>query len=142
MKKQAIFITIFLFIHHIVAILHGGVHTEIPVILSSAQNIFVTVVIMLLPIIAVSLIWLGLTSTKYANIGFLLLAISMGGSLIFDVYHHYILVSPDNISHLPDAPTNVHLQFIWTAHALALVQSFGTVLALYLWRKNTKKVHG
>lgn len=128
MKNWAIIVTIFLLIHHAIAIMHGNVHTEIPVILSSFQNLFVTIVMVLLPVLAVILAW-----TRYAKIGFLLLAICMAGSLIFDVYHHYILVSPDNIAHLPDAPDHLHNRFIWTAHGLAIMQLIGTVLAFYFW---------
>lgn len=129
MRNQAIVVTIFLIIHHAVAVMHGGVHTEIPVILSSFQNFFVTVVMLLLPLVAVILAW-----TRYAKMGLLLLAVCMAGSLFFDVYHHYILVSPDNIAHLPDAPDHVHSRFVWTAHALTMLQLIGTGLALYFWR--------
>jgi len=102
MRAHAVFVTVFLIFHHVVAILHGGVHTEIPVILTSFQNLFVTIVMMLLPIMAVTLTW-----TRYSKIGLLLLAICMFSSLLFDIYYHYILVSPDNIAHLPIAPANV-----------------------------------
>lgn len=129
MRNQAIIATIFLLIHHAIAVMHGDVHNSIPVILSSAQNIFVYLVIMLLPIVAVVLMW-----TRFANIGLPLLLVTMVGALAFDIYHHYILVSPDNIAHLPAAPADLHSQFVWTAHALTLIQVIGVGLAAYFLR--------
>lgn len=128
-RWATILITAVLTIHHVVAYLHGEVHSDIPVILSSWQNLFIYVVTMILPIVAVGLVW-----TRYALNGFLLLALSMAGSLLFGIYHHYILVSPDNIAHLPAAPIELHSQFIWTAHALAILQAVGGILAIYLLR--------
>lgn len=134
MRNQAIVITIFLLIHHMIAVMHGDAHTNIPVILSSWQNIFVYSVIVLVPIIAVALVW-----TRYATIGLSLLLICMAGSLVFDVYHHYILVSPDNIAHLPPSSPDFHSRFIWTAHALTLLQIVGVVLAAYFLRSNARE---
>lgn len=129
MRNQAIVLTILLIIHHIIAIIHGDAHTGIPVILSSAQNIFVYLVIMLVPIIAVVLVW-----TRFATIGLWLLLLSMVGSFAFDVFHHYILVSPDNIAHLPQSPAALQSQFIWSAHGLTVMQVLGAGLALYYLR--------
>ncbi len=109
--------------------MHGDVHASIPVVLSSWQNLFVYLVILLLPIVAVVLMW-----TRFANIGLPLLLASMTGGLLFDIYHHYIFVSPDNIAHLPPASDDLHSQFVWTAHALTLIQVIGVGLAAYFWR--------
>jgi hypothetical protein len=44
------------------------------------------------------------------------------GALLFGAYHHYILVSPDNIGYLPHAPADAHSTFIDSAAALALLE--------------------
>ena len=46
----------------------------------------------------------------------------MLGAMLFGAYHHYILVSPDNIGHLPDASLDAHATFIASAAALALLE--------------------
>ncbi|MEM7535888.1 MAG: hypothetical protein AAF639_27155 [Chloroflexota bacterium] len=127
MNHQTIIVTLFVIIHHTIASIHGGAHTELQVLLTSAQNAFVYINIIAVPLIAVVLVW-----TRFATTGLVILLISMAGALAFDIYHHYILVSPDNIAHLPDGPVYHHHQFIWTAHALTIMQSVGVVLATYL----------
>jgi hypothetical protein len=46
----------------------------------------------------------------------------MLGALLFGVYHHYVLVSPDNIGHLPSGDPGSHAQFIASAVAIALLE--------------------
>ena len=130
MKYQAIIVTLFVVIHHAIAAIHGGAHTDLQILLSPAQNGFVYIGIIALPLIAVILVW-----TRFATTGLVVLLISMAGALVFDIYHHYILVSPDNIAHLPHGPAHHHHQFIWTAHALAVLQAIGVVLAAYLLQR-------
>ena len=127
MRPQAIIVTVFLILHHAVAVMHGGVHTALEIFLPAAKNSFVIGIIIVLPILAVILVW-----TQFATAGLLVLMICMAGALVFDVYHHYILVSPDNIAHLPQGAHDQHAQFVWTAHALAVLQITGTGLAAYL----------
>ena len=129
MKNHATVVTVFLILHHAIAIMHGGAHTELQVSLTTFQETFVNVILILLPVVAVILVW-----TRFAAIGLWLLLICMAGSLVFDVYFHYIFVSPDNVAHLPDGPAELHSQFTVTAGLLALLQGIGTALAAYfLW---------
>jgi hypothetical protein len=48
--------------------------------------------------------------------------LSMLGALLFGAYHHYVLVSPDNIGHLPSGSPESHSQFIASAAAIALLE--------------------
>ena len=48
--------------------------------------------------------------------------LSMIGAFLFGGYHHYVLVSPDNIEHLPHGPPHSHAQFISSAAAIALLE--------------------
>lgn len=80
-------------IHAIANGLHGLAHIEIPVALSVLQSSFVGIVIFLTPIIAAVLLW-----TQFYRIGSWLLLGSMAGSLIFGIYNHLIVISPDHVS--------------------------------------------
>lgn len=127
MRTQAIMVSVFVIIHHGVALAHDNAHNQIEVLLTPSQSLFVYTFILLLPIAAVILVW-----TRFAAISPVLLAVSMAGALIFGVYHHYILISPDNIAHLPVGTEQQHSQFVSTAHLLSILQLLGAVLAAYL----------
>src|SRR5215813_8467948 len=79
-------------IHLAVAIWHGAAHAELGVALSPAQNLFVYVVVVFAPLVAVGLLW-----TRYVRLAVWLFLIAMAASLLFGVYYHYVFVSPDNI---------------------------------------------
>jgi hypothetical protein len=46
----------------------------------------------------------------------------MLGALLFGVYHHYVLVSPDNIGYLPAGSAEARSQFIASATVIALLE--------------------
>lgn len=73
--------------------MHGLAHVEIPVALSLVQSLFVGIVIFLAPIIAVGLLW-----TQFYRLGSWLLLSSLTGSLLFGIYNHFIVISPDHVS--------------------------------------------
>ena len=52
----------------------------------------------------------------------------MAASLLFGLYYHYVLVSPDHVSHLPDG--DLQTAFRITALLLALVQALGAAVGL------------
>src|SRR5215813_8815105 len=83
--------------HGIVVWFHGAAHKELGVGLPTTwERVFVNVVILAAPVVALVLVW-----TPLVRWGYLLLALSMFGSLVFGVYHHYLAVSPDHVEHLP-----------------------------------------
>lgn len=104
-------------IHLAASLWHGGAHTQLAVTLSPEKNIFVYVVILIAPIVAAFLVW-----TRYLSAGLWVFFLSMLGSLLFGAYHHYVLVSPDNIGHLPDGSPESHARFITSAAAIALLE--------------------
>jgi len=111
--------------HLLVSMVHGRAHEQLAVGLSNWQNIYVLTVIVIAPLIAVILIW-----TRLARLGLVLLVISMAGSLIFGVAYHYVVISPDHVSHIP--PGDAQGLFRTTALLLVLTELFG--LAVGLWR--------
>src|SRR6185295_14125993 len=109
--------------HLVVSIIHGRAHEGLAVGLSSWQNLYVMIVIVIAPLIAMMLIW-----TRLARPGLVLLVISMAGALIFGVVYHYVVISPDHVSHLP--PGDAQGLFRTTALLLVLTELFGVVVGL------------
>ena len=126
MKLDAVLLTTLVLIHHVVAALHGNAHTELAVSLSALQNAFVNIVILLIPLLGAVLVW-----TRFYLPGQCLVVGGMLGALIFGVYHHYMLVSPDHIAHLPAGPAQVQQTFIWTAGVLAIMEGLSAAVAAY-----------
>jgi ACR3 family arsenite efflux pump ArsB len=115
--------------HLVVSIVHGRAHEGLRVGLSNWQNIYVLTVIVIAPLIAMVLIW-----TRLARPGLVLLVISMGGSLIFGVAYHYVVISPDHVSHIP--PGDAQGLFRTTALLLVLTELFGVVVGLWALRES------
>ena len=115
--------TIAVLAHLAVNLLHGRAHETLGVGLNASQNVYVIVVILIAPLIAMVLIW-----TRYARLGLIVLVVSMAGSLIFGVVYHYVVISPDHVSHLP--PGDAQGLFRMTALLLILTELFGVVVGL------------
>jgi hypothetical protein len=115
--------------HLVVSIVHGRAHGRLAVGLSNWQNLYVLIVIVIAPLIAMFLIW-----TRLAHIGLLLLVLSMAGSLIFGVAYHYVVISPDHVSHLP--PGDAQGLFRTTALLLVLTELFGIVVGWWGLRES------
>ena len=92
--------------------------------MSSWQNMYVIIVILIAPLIAMLLIW-----TRLARLGLILLVASMAGALIFGAYFHYVEISPDHVSHLP--PGDAQGLFRTTALLLVLTELAGLVVGLW-----------
>ena len=104
-------------IHLAASLWHGSAHTLLALVLPPDKNAFVYVVIIIAPIVAAGLVW-----TRYISMGLWVFFVSMLGALLFGAYHHYVLVSPDNIAHLPSGSPESHSQFIASAAVIALLE--------------------
>lgn len=102
-------------VHFAIAAWHGNAHADLGVSLSAAQNTFVYVVILLAPLACAAAAY-----SRYASIGHWMLLLSITGAFLFGWYHHYVLVSPDNIHHLPPGSAAAHSAFSISAAVLAL----------------------
>jgi len=118
--------------HLVVSIVHGRAHESLTVGLSSWQNLYVLTVIVIVPLIAMVLIW-----TRLARPGLLLLVISMAGSLIFGVAYHYVVISPDHVSHIPLG--DAQGLFRTTALLLVLAELFGVAVGLWGVRETSHR---
>ena len=122
--KVAQYVTAIVFFHVIVHGLHGLAHLEIPVPLSPFQSMFIGVVILLFPIVAAILLW-----TPFNRIGNWLLISSMTGAILFGVYNHFIVISPDHISHV--SLIGWGLLFQITAIFTLIVDGFGCWIGIW-----------
>ena len=113
--------------HSIVAMVHNQAHQQIDVALSSAQNAFALIVIVIAPIIAAVFLWRG-----SERIGATLLTASLIGSLIFGVVNHFMLDSPDQLAHIISSGWgNI---FVISAYALASTELAGILVGSALLR--------
>ncbi len=123
---QRVIITGLVIVHLVASIWHGDAHTRLAIALPPEKNIFVYVVILIAPLVALILVW-----TRYSTIGLWVLALSMVGALLFGAYHHYVMVSPDNIGHLPEGSAEAHTQFISSAAVIALLELAAALYAAF-----------
>ena len=117
-------------IHLVVSILHGWAHQGAMVMLTTFGNIYVGVVITLMPVVAAVFLF-----TRKQKIGSLLLALSMLGSFIFGFWYHFLSQTNDNVTQV-HGPW--HSTFLWTAIALAVIELAGTIVGFWLFRATSK----
>jgi hypothetical protein len=131
-NNHKIWVTIVVLAHLVVNLLHGNAHTSLGVGLSSWQTAYVLSVILLAPLLA-----LVLSFTRYARAGLWLLLLSMLGSLIFGFLYHYIIISPDHVSHLPAG--DARGLFRMTAVLLLITEALGVVVAALALHQSTRR---
>jgi len=119
-------ISILVIVHLIAALWHGDAHSTLGIDLPTLKDIYIYVVIVAAPIVSVILVW-----TRFMIFGAGLFAFSMAGAVVFGAYHHYILVSPDNIAHLPPGLAEAHAQFIESAALIAIVEILAALLGFF-----------
>jgi hypothetical protein len=120
-----IVITALVLVHLVASVWHDGAHEALAIDLPPAKDAFIYVVIVAGPLVAAALSW-----TRRVNLALWVLAGSMLGALVFGVYHHHILVSPDNVAHLPSGPPASHGHFIDSAAAIAVLEATAVTYAL------------
>src|SRR5215470_14105612 len=114
-------------VHLVVAIWHGAMHSELAVVLSPAQNLFVYVVVVLAPLVAVGLLW-----TRYVTLALWLFLTAFCASFLFGAYYHYVFVSPDNVHDLPPGSAAAHAGFALSAAILALIELASPLCAAFV----------
>lgn len=110
---------------------HNQAHQQIDVALSSAQNAFALIVIVIAPIIAAVFLWRG-----SERIGAILLTASLIGSLIFGVVNHFMIDSPDQLAHITSS--NWGNIFVISAYALAITELVGVLVGSALLRASIR----
>ena len=83
--------------------------------------------VLISPLIAMALLW-----TAEQRLGLILLSLSMFGSLLFGLYHHFLAVSPDHIHSQPSGGWGT--PFVLTAYLLLITEAIGTYVGVhFLW---------
>jgi hypothetical protein len=114
-------------VHFVVEAWHGSAHSQLAVMLPPEKIAFVCIVILAAPIVAALLTW-----TRHVAVGVWVFFLSMLGSFLFGAYHHYVVVSPDHIHHLPDGSAEARSVFIASAAALALLELAAALYGAFL----------
>ena len=113
--------------HLLVTIPHGLSHLELRVGLDPRASIFVIVVVLICPLLAMALVW-----TTKKRIGLILLSLSMFGSLLFGFYHHFLVASPDHVRLQPASAWGI--VFVLTAYGLLITEAIGAYVGIhFLW---------
>jgi hypothetical protein len=112
--------------HLLISLVHGAAHAEAAVPLSRAANLFVFVVILAGPLVGLALVW------PTVRTGSWIVAMTMAGSLVFGVVNHFVLASPDHVTHVAGPARSL---FAITAALLAASEGLGLGLALRLARE-------
>jgi hypothetical protein len=113
--------------HLLVNIVHGLAHRELGVGLARLDSIFVIVVVLIFPLIAAGLLW-----TAAKRLGLVLLSLSMFGSFLFGLYHHFLTVRPDHVHSQPSSAWGI--TFVLTAYLLLITEAIGTYVGVhFLW---------
>ncbi len=119
--------TVIVVAHLLVNIVHGLAHRELRIGLAPPASMFVIVVVLIFPLIAMGLLW-----TARKRFGLILLSLSMFGSLLFCLYHHFLAVSPDHVRSQPPSPWGT--TFVLTAYLLLITEAIGTYVGVhFLW---------
>ena len=114
-------------IHLLINVVHGVAHRELHVGLSPSGSIFVIAVVLILPLVAMALVW-----TTKKRIGLILLSLSMFGSLPFGFYHHFLVASPDHVRLQPASAWGI--AFVLTAYGLLITEAIGAYVGIhFLW---------
>ena len=119
-------LTALVLVHLFASLWHGGAHDLLAIDMPAAKDAYIYLVIVLAPLAGVAMLW-----TSRAEAGLWICVASMLGAVLFGVYHHYVMVSPDNIAHLPTGPAHVHSRFINSAAVIALLELATAVYAAF-----------
>ena len=128
MDRRAGYVTAIVVAHLVVNITHGLAHWELHVGLALPASIFVIVVVLIVPLLALALLW-----TVEKRLGLILLTLSMSGSFLFGLYHHFLAMGPDHVDSQPWSPWG--LTFGLTAYLLRVTEAIGTYVAVQFLRK-------
>ena len=119
-------VTLLVVAHFLGNLWHGDAHTILEIAIPHGKIPFVIIVILASPIIGAILVW-----TRYSIFGCWIVGVSMVGSVVFSVYHHYVLISIDNVEHLPPGTPDAHAHFSNSAEFIAIAALASALVAFY-----------
>jgi hypothetical protein len=126
-NRSAKYATAIVVAHLLVNLVHGLAHRELHIGLAPLDSIFVIVVVLIFPLIAMGLLW-----TAEKRVGLILLSLSMFGSLLFGLHHHFLALGPDHVHSQPPSPWGI--TFVLTAYLLLITEAIGTYVGIhFIW---------
>jgi hypothetical protein len=108
--------TLIVLVHLAVVLVHGSGHTHLGIGTNLWQTVFIAIVILAAPLIAMILLW-----TRMQRAGVLLLAIAMAGALVFGLYYHFVAPGTDNALEVGHSAWGT--VFLATSVLLAIVEA-------------------
>ena len=111
--------------HTVLSLAHGVPHVAIPVSLTSWQTAFVSVVVVIAPLVALVGLWRG-----RLRAGAFVLAVSMAASAVFGAYFHFAVPNPDHVHSIPAGSWQT--PFVVTAALTVVVDVLGVAVGVLL----------
>ena len=110
----------------IVLLAHSAAHFGLHVLpMTIFDYLFIGIVIMILPLVALFMMY----HTRLSRWGALLLLLSMLGSLIYGLINHLLLPGMDNVAH--PGPEPWHLLFVITSYLQLPLQASGALVGMW-----------
>jgi hypothetical protein len=131
MNRAVRSVTLLVLVHLLITVAHGAAHRELQIGLSSSGNLFVGLVVVVGPLLAISLAW-----TSRQRFGFALLAASMFASLLFGLYHHFLVEGADHVHSQPAGTWGT--AFVVTAYGLLITEGLGAWMGMHFLRSNKR----
>ena len=123
-------LTIVVIGHLVINIVHGSAHAGARIPMTLAANLFIWIVILAGPLAG---LWL---SRSRPAAGGWVVAATMAGSLVFGIVNHYVIVSPDHVSHVA---AEWRALFAVTAALLVVTEIAGVVAGLTSVRRASRE---
>src|SRR4051812_42089922 len=131
-RRRAVAIVL---VHAAVALVHGAAHGTLGIVPSPPSLAFIMTVIGAGPLVA-----LGLLRLSGDERGGGALAATMAGALLFGLWNHFAVPSPDHVAHVADGAWGRVFQV--TAVLLAMTEAAGTWAGLVLLRTMRARAAG
>ncbi len=122
-RKLKLIAVAFIIAHFIIGTIHAAAHVAIGINMSLWQNLYILIIIWALPLASGVLLLL-----RRTRAGFVMLFLSMLGSLLFGGYYHFLASGADNVNSL--GHHSWALPFQLSAALLALTEAAGTLVGI------------
>jgi hypothetical protein len=126
--KRTLFIsaTWIVVLNALILFAHSAAHVSLHILsMTIFDDLFIGIVIMILPFVALFMIY----NTHLSRQGMLLLLLSMLSSLIYGLLHHFLLPGMDNVTNAGPEPW--HLLFILTSYLQLPLQAAGAMISIW-----------
>ena len=132
MNRPARYVTFLVLVHLVITVAHGAAHRELQIGLGSPENLFVGLVVVIAPVLAMGLAW-----GSRQRFGLKLFAASMFASLLFGLYHHFLVKGADHVHSQP--PATWGKAFVVTAYGLLITEGLGAWMGMHFLRSNNRE---